>query len=144
MKRIAAILAVTGLSVMLSGCPMNTSQLQQVATALNNTSIVVKDAQQAEIIALNQGLISPADDIFIQQELTALSQLGKTTDACVLSAGNTAATLACVKAEITTIGQIQVNGAIGLKSDKAKSTFAAITNSAYLVVTAVYNTLGGK
>jgi hypothetical protein len=144
MKRITALLAGCLLALCLTGCPMNKSQLQQTATALDNTSIVVRDAQQAEIAAVSSGLISPSDDIFIQQELTALSKLGKTTDACVLSAGDSAATLACIKSELGTISQIQADGAIALKSDKAKSTFAIVMNSATAVVNGVYVALGGK
>jgi hypothetical protein len=144
MKRIIALTAGCLLALCLTGCPMNTSQLQQTATALDNTSIVVKDAQQAEIAAVNNGLIPPSDDLFIQQELTALSLLGKTTDACVLSAGNSAATLTCIKSELTTMNQMQTDGALALKSDKAKSTFAVVMNSATAVVNGVYTALGGK
>ena len=144
MKRImiAAVLAL--FSVGLSGCPMSTSQRQQVAVALDNTSMVIKDAQQAEIIAVGQGLISPQDDLLVQQEIIALTKLGKTTDACVLSAVDTASSLGCIKSELATISTIQADGALNIKSDKAKGIFNAVMNSATAVVNGVYTALGGK
>ena len=144
MKRaiLAAVLALAAIG--LTGCPTSTSQRQQIAVALDNTSMVIKDAQQAEIIAVNQGLISPTDDIFVQNELTALSKLGKTTDACVLSSTDTTGALSCIKSEVTTIQQLQADGALGIKSDKAKSLFNTVTNSVIAIVNGVYTALGGK
>jgi hypothetical protein len=145
MKRILILTALgIGTATLLTGCPASTSQRQQIASALDNTSMVIKDAQAAEIIAVNQGLISPQDDIFVQTELTALSQLGKTTDKCVLTATDTAGSLSCIKSELVTIQQIQANGALNLKSAKAQSVFSAVMNSATAVVNGVYTALGGK
>ena len=137
-------IALMALAAGLAGCPTNTSQRQQIASALDNTTMVIKDAQQAEIIAVDNKLISLQDDIFVQNELIALTKLGKTTDACVLATTDTAGALSCLKSELVTIKQLQADGALNIKSDKAKSVFNAVMNSATAVVNGVYTVLGGK
>jgi hypothetical protein len=145
MKRIVIIAALSiGAATLLTGCPASTSQRQQIASALDNTSMVIKDAQQAEIIVVNQGAISPQDDIFVQTELIALTKLGKTTDKCVLTATDTTGSLSCIKSELIAIQHIQADGVLNLKSAKAQSVFSAVMNSATAVVNGVYTALGGK
>jgi outer membrane biogenesis lipoprotein LolB len=143
MKRIAvALLALAAIG--LTGCPVSTSQRQQIANALDNTTIVIKDAQQAEIIAVNNKLIFPQDDIFVQTELTALTKLGKTTDACVLTATDTTGALSCLQSELVTIKQIQADGALNIKSANAQSAFNTVLTSATAVVSGIYTAVGGK
>ena len=144
MKRIFALTGASLVAIALIGCPMNVSQRSQVAQALHQTSIVLMDAQQAEIIIYTQGVIPAEDHVFIEKEFVAVAEVGKTTDGCVLTAQDTTTCLLCLKNELGTIDQIQSQGAIGLKSDKAKSTYNSVMLSIRAVVQGIYTSLGGK
>jgi hypothetical protein len=144
MRKAFFFTAVSMVALMLAGCPLNTTQRGQIAQALHQTSIVVMDAEQAEIIAYHQGLVPADEHILIQQQFLSVGELGKATDDCVKSAGATAAALACLKGELATLDTINAQGGLHLKSPQAKADFAAAMNSAKAVVQGIYIALGGK
>lgn len=122
----------------------NAPQRQQVAQAAQDASTVVKGFQQGEIVAYQQGLIPADDHQFIQQSLVTVATAGKTLDDCIRSAANNAGMITCVNSAVATIDQLNADGALRLKSDKAKTSFQlamAGTRTALAVITTV---LGGK
>jgi hypothetical protein len=118
------LLALAPIGLVLTGCPSSSaSQRQQVAMAAENASIIVKGFQAGEITAHQQGLIPDADHQFIQKELVTVAGLGKTTDSCIASTTTNAGIVACVNTAIAEIDQVNNDGGLYLKSDKAKSEF---------------------
>lgn len=117
-------LAASLLPLGLAGCPSATSaQLQSAAQASDNAAVIVRGLETAEISAHQQGLIPDADHQFIQTEILALAQLGKTTDACIGTAGSAAGAVTCLQTAATTVSQIQAEGATRLKSPQAQQDF---------------------
>ena len=125
MKRLIALAGTLAISAMLIGCPASTSttQRQQVALAAQNASIVVAGFQQGEIVAYQQGLIPVADHTFVQKELITVGTVGKALDSCILSTTTNAGIVACAQTATAAIDQINTDGGLYLKSDKAKTTF---------------------
>jgi hypothetical protein len=120
-----ALFCILPIGLVLTGCPSGTSitQRQQVAQAAQNASIIVQGFQQGEIAAHQQGMIPDADHQFVQKELLTLSRLGKTTDTCIGSTTTNAGIVACVNTAIAEVDQINKDGGLYLKSDKAKTEF---------------------
>jgi len=137
-------LALLSVVLVLTGCPMSTTQRGKVAQAADTVSVVVLDFQQGEVISHGAGLITDDDHLFIQRELLAVSRLGKTTDACILSAADSVTTVGCLKSEMATIDQINSEGSIGLKSVKARADFQTAMLGAKAVINGIYTALGGK
>ena len=140
----------------MTGCPANQSQLQKAATASEQAMIVVQGFQQGEILAYNQGkacaatgvsgcvIISDADHLFIQQSVQTLARLDKTTNACIGSAGANSAAAACATAAISTIDQLQADGALHIKSVTAEQDFAIAMIGAKTALNVIATILGGK
>lgn len=104
-----------------AGC--SPTQQKQVAQALQTSAIIVQTFQQGEIAAHQAGTIPDADHLFIQKQLLSLAQSGKAADSCVKTATNKAGWLACLTTEAGTIDALNQEGALYLKSDKAKTDF---------------------
>ncbi len=119
------LFCIAPIGLLLTGCPSGTSitQRQQVAQAAQNASIIVQGFQQGEIAAHQQGMIPDSDHQFVQKELLTLSRLGKTTDTCIGSTTTNAGIVACVNTAIAEVDQINKDGGLYLKSDKAKTEF---------------------
>jgi hypothetical protein len=99
------------------------AQRQQAAQAAQDASIVVKNFQEGEILAYQQGAIPVDDHAFIQKSLITVSVMGKTLDGCIKTATNNAGIVTCANSAVATVDQLNTDGALYLKSDKAKSTF---------------------
>jgi len=141
MKQLFAIAVLALAAVGLVGCPASTQQ--KVAQAAQTASIVVVNFQTAEIASYQQGLISPADHQFIEQELGSVAVAGKALDSCIATATNTTGDLACIQTATTAINTINNQGGLGIKSATAKQEFqAAMTafNTSLATITAL---LGG-
>ena len=121
------------------------AQRQQAAQAAQDASIVVKDFQQGEILAYQQGAIPADDHMFIQESLITVATTGKTLDSCIRSVTNNAGIVACANTAVNTIDALNSAGALKLKSDKAKTTFqlAMIGTRTSLAIIATIFT-GGK
>ena len=155
-RRIFAVLAGLALAVGMTGCPANQSQLQKAATASEQAVIVVQGFQQGEILAYNQGnecvaagkqgciVISKEDHLFIQQSVEAVYRLDKTVNSCIASANTNAAAAACATSAITTIDQLQVDGALHLKSATAEQDFALAMIGAKTTLGVIATLLGGN
>src|SRR4051812_7275739 len=87
---------------LLAGCPAGTNQ-QKVAQAVNNISIITAALQQGEITAHQQGQIPDGDHKFVERQLLSLSQAGKTADACIRTAVNSAGDVACINNVVNTV-----------------------------------------
>lgn len=134
-KSAAAVGILLVLTLGLSGCPANQSTLQKAATASEQAMIVVQGFQQGETLAYNQGkacvaagtqncvVISDADHLFIQQSVSTIAQIDKTTNSCIGSAGTASAAVTCANTAITTIGQLQADGDLHIKSPTARQDF---------------------
>jgi hypothetical protein len=109
------------LTLMLSGCP--SAQRQQAAQAAENASIIVRGFEDGEIIAHQQGLIPDADHLFIQKEMITVAGVGKAADSCIASTTTNAGIVACANTAVAEIDQINTDGGLYLKSDKAKTDF---------------------
>jgi hypothetical protein len=127
---------------LLAGCPA--ANQQKVAQAVNNISIITAALQQGEISAHQQGLIPDGDHKFVEQQLLSLSQAGKTADACIRTAVNTAGDVACINNVVNTVDQINSQGGLYLKSDKAKTEFQTAMASIKTVLESIEITLGGQ
>lgn len=146
MKRFTAIASVLALSIaglVMAGCPANTQQRQQAASAAQNISIIVLDFQQGEIASHTAGLIPETDHIFIQKELVTVTRLGKTADSCILVAVDTPGVVTCLNSAANSIDQINSDGGLYLKSDKAKSTFQLAMIGVKTTLTSIAAVLGG-
>jgi hypothetical protein len=146
MKRFTSIAAGFTLAIVcivMAGCPANVQQRQQAAAAAQNISIIVSDFQQGEIASHTAGLISEADHIFIQRELVTVATLGKTADSCILLAVDTPGVVTCLNSASTSIDQINSDGGLYLKSDKAKTTFQLAMIGVKTTLTSIAAVLGG-
>lgn len=143
MLRKSLVLAVLSGVLVLTGCP-NTASQKQAAQAAQNISIILIGAQKAEIVAYQQHLVPPTDHRFIQQQFKTIEQLGKTTDACILSAGNTKGTLVCLDTAVAAIDNINNDGGTFIKNAKAKADFALAMLSVKTLLVSVETVLGGK
>jgi len=147
------LFALVPLAVMLCGCPSGTQQ-QKVAQAAENLSSVVKAAQQAEETAYAEGqacgsqpnciVIPPADHEFIQKEFGAIGLAGKALDSCILSATTPVGDVQCAQTATNTITALGNDGALGLKSDKAKTIFAGVITALNVGIQAISTILGGN
>jgi len=117
------LIVLAGLALTLTGCPANVQQRQQVAQAAQNASIIVQGFQQGEIAAYQQGAIPAADHQFIQKELITVATVGKALDSCILTTTTNAGIVVCANSAVSAIDQINTDGGLYLKSDKAKTTF---------------------
>ena len=145
-KKLATLSIVAVLSVavvFMAGCPANVSQRQQTANAAQNISIIVEDFQQGEISSHNAGLIPDADHQFIQKELLTVATLGKTADLCIKDTTNTAGIVTCLNTAASSIDQINTDGGLYLKSDKAKTTFQIAMIGVKTTLNSIAATLGG-
>ena len=123
MKKTACFVLTFLACLFLAGCPSGTNQ-QKIAQAAQDASQVVLAFQQGEIVAHQSGTISDADHQFIQEQLVTVSALGKTTDSCIRTATTTAGTIQCANTAITTIDNLNTQGALHLKSTQAKTDFS--------------------
>lgn len=123
MKRIASFTLTLLATLFLAGCPSGTNQ-QKIAQAAQDASQVVLAFQQGEIVAHQSGSISDADHEFIQEQLVTVSTLGKTTDSCIRTATTTAGTIQCANTAISTIDNLNTQGALHIKSTQAKTDFS--------------------
>ena len=144
MKRILSILAVSSMAVMLAGCPANTSQRQQVAQAAQNASIIVAGFQQGEIVAYQQGAIPVADHQFIQKELKTVATVGKTLDSCILTTTTNAGIVACADTAVSAVDQINTDGGLYLKSDKARTRFQLAMVGVKTAISVIATIFGGQ
>jgi PBP1b-binding outer membrane lipoprotein LpoB len=143
MKRITALASLALVALILTGCP-NTSQRVQAAQAAENASIIVNGFEQGEIAAHDQGLIPDPDHLFIQKSMRTVAAMGKTTDGCIGTTTSNAGIVSCINTAIGTVDQLNKDGALYLKSDKAKTDFALAmlgTRTSLAVITVL---LGGK
>lgn len=153
---LVGILGSIPMVLFLVGCPANQSQLQKAATASQQAMIVVQGFQQGEVLAYNQGkacaatgaqgcvIIPDADHLFIQQSVSTLAQLDKTTNTCIGDASTTAAAVTCANSAIATIDQLQNDGALRIKSVQAKQNFQLAMIGAKTALTVITTILGGK
>jgi len=147
-------------ALILSGCPSPTAQ-QNAAKASQVASAAVVAAQQGEITIYNTGqqcvaaaqsvaqtgacvVIPPDEHLFLQKEFVAISELGKTLDSCILGATTTQGTVACANTALVTVNQINADGALALKSDKAKTTFQLVITSVQVGIETIQTLLGGS
>ena len=142
MKRImiAAVLALATFG--LVGCPATTQV--KVAQAAQTASIVIVNFQKAEIASYQQGVISAADNQFIEQQLGNVATVGQALDSCIKSTGTTAGDLACVTTAETAINTIAANGGTGIKSAQAKQDFQAAMSAFNVALSTLSAVLGGK
>jgi hypothetical protein len=135
MKTIATLVLAV-LVFTLTGCPSG-STAQKAAQASQNAAIIVQGLETAEIAAHQQDLIPQEDHIFIQTEVLALSQLGKTVDSCIRGAGSTAGTVNCISVAVAQVDQMQNEGALRLRSDRAKQEFSIAISGVKAVLVSV-------
>jgi hypothetical protein len=93
--------------------------------------------QASEIAAHAQGVIPDADHKFIETEVLALSQVGKTVDSCIRTAGTPAGTVNCLNVAINEVDQMQSEGSLQLKSSQAQQTFAIAISGVKAVLVSV-------
>ena len=153
---LALIAVALPLMLGLTGCPANQSQLQKAATASEQAMVVVQGFQQGEILAYNQGkacelagtpgcvVISDADHLFIQQSVETIATLDKTTNACIRSAGTSAAAVSCASTAIASIAQLQADGDLHIKSATAKQDFDLAMIGAKTALNVISTILGGN
>lgn len=133
LKKLALL---TGAAIILTGCPDATTS-QKAAQASQNAAIIVQGLETAEIAAHQQGLIPDDDHKFIQTEVLALAQVGKTVDSCIRSAGAAAGTVSCISTAVNEIDQMQSEGAMQLKSTQAKQEFSIAISGVKAVLVSV-------
>lgn len=156
MNRLVAFSAIILVTIGLTGCPANQSQLQKAATASQQAMIVVQSFQQGEIAAYNQGkqcaasgapgcvVISDADHLFIQQSVQTVAELDKTANSCIAAAPNAGAAVACANTAMSTITQLQADGNLHIKSVTAKQSFEIAMVGANTALQVIATILGGK
>ncbi len=160
MKKFVALLAATLLLPLLTGCPTG-SQQKKAAQADENVSSVLSAASQSEIAAFNQGqqclqvattdvqkasciVIPQADHDFIQTQFRSVAEAQKALNTCIVTASNgNAGIIACVQTASTTISTINSQGALGLKSDKAKTIFSGVMSAVNIGIQTIATVLGG-
>lgn len=143
MKRIVILTALAiGLCAALTGCPSSTTA--KAAQALDIASASVAGFQQAEFTAHAQGLIPNDDHVFIEQSLLTLAQSGKAADACVKVAQTNAGIVTCVNLAITTVDNLNSEGALHLKSARAKSDYALAMTGVKTALSTITALLGGN
>ena len=139
--RILAITSTAALALALCGCP--SSQQEQAAQAVDNAATALLAAQQVESAAHQQGLISNADDAFIQQQFVSLSTIGNTVDTCIGNASATGAAVTCLNTAITAVDQINTQGGTYLKSTTAKADFELGITAVRTVLASIETVIGG-
>lgn len=144
MKRFLPFAGVLGVALLLAGCPANVNQRQQVAQAAQNASIIVAGFQQGEIVAFQQGAIPQADHAFIQKELLAVATVGKTLDSCILVTTTNAGIVACANTAVSAVDQINTDGGLYLKSDKARTTFQLAMIGVKTAISVIATIFGGQ
>ena len=144
MKRILLIAVMAVFALGLEGCPISTATQQQTANALHVVSSTTAAFQQAEITAYGQGLIPAEDHQYIESALLTLGRAGKTADACTKGALTKAGLIGCVNLSVTTIDNLNTDGALHLKSTKAKADFALAMVSVKGILTSITAMLGGN
>jgi glutamine cyclotransferase len=147
MKRIIRVSALVILALAmigLVGCPISTATQQQTANALHVVSSTTAAFQQAEITAYGQGLIPADDHQYIESALLTLGRAGKTADACTKGALTKTGLIGCVNLSIATIDNLNADGALHLKSARAKADFALAMVSVKGVLTTITTMLGGN
>ena len=148
MKRIAtfaAMLVLCAASLVVIGCPSGTgTQRQQVAQAAENASIVVKNFQQGEIVAYQQGLIPATDHQFIQKELVTVGTVGKTLDTCIRLTTTDSGIVSCANTATSALDQINTDGGLYIKSTSAKQDFALAIIGTKTAIAVIGTIFGGK
>jgi len=142
--------------LLLIGCPSGTNQ-QKAANAAKNVAVFLQQSQQAELTVFNNGqsclqtaadklsciVITTQEHVFIEEQFKTLAEADKTLDSCIRVATNTAGIVTCVNSAVVTVDQLNSQGALYLKSDKAKSTYAAVMTAVKLGIQTVSTVLGG-
>jgi len=142
MKR-TIVLALMLAIVPLVGCPSNQT-IQNAGNAADIASAALDGFSKGEIAAYNQGLIPADDHQYIQQSLLTIGRAGKATDACIAIAQTNAGVVTCINMTLTTVNQLQADGALHLKSAKAKNDFALAMTGAQTALATINALLGGK
>lgn len=143
-KRLALAFIIISIALTLSAFSCSNAKQQQVAQAAQNASIVVKGFQQGEIMAFQNGLIPVEDHQFIQRSLITVAQAGKTLDTCIRATSAVAAEITCVNAAVVTLDQLNSQGALYLKSDRAKTDFALAMVGTRTALSTIATILGGS
>lgn len=143
--------------LLLIGCPAVIDQ-QKAANAAANIATTVKAAQDVEIAVFNSGqsclqtapdksgciVITPDEHVFIQQQFKSMGLMEKSLDSCIKSATTRAAIVTCTDSAVATIDELNSQGALHLKSDKAKSTYFYTMSTAKLGIQTIATLLGGS
>ena len=143
MKRIAILVIGTFTMLTLAGCPSSSTQ-RKAAQAADIAAASVSGFQRAEIIAHSQGLIPDDDHIYIEQSLLTLGRAGKATDTCIGASLTNAGIVTCVNISLDTANQLQADGALHLKSVKAKNDFSLAMTGVKSALQTIIAILGGK
>lgn len=144
MKRNAVLAVIVMAVILCAGWSCNSDQRAQVAQAAQDASTVVKGFQQAEILAHQQGTIPDDDHAFIQQSLITVATMGKNLDGCIKSTGSNSGVVSCVNSAVTTIDQLNSEGALHLKSDKARVDFQLAMIGTRTALNVIATILGGN
>ncbi len=157
MKKFFALFAAT---LLLVGCPTG-SQQKQAAQADENVSSVLNAASQSEVTAFNQGqqclqaaatdvqkascvVIPIADHEFIQTQFRSVAEAQKALNTCIVTASNgNAGIITCVQTASNTISTLNSQGALYLKSDKAKTIYSGVMSAVNIGIQTIATVLGG-
>lgn len=129
------------LALPLTGCPA--SQQQQAAQAADNAAIALLAAQNVETAAHKAGLISAADDLFIQTQFNSLAVIGTTADSCIKNANTTGSAILCLNTAINGVDQINSAGGLALKSATSQADFEMGISAVRDVLAAIETSIGG-
>jgi hypothetical protein len=139
--RFRPLLLALAFCATLTGCPLNTTQQQALANASDNAAKIAGAAQQVEITAYQQQLITQADHDFIETQFKSLATAGLAADTCIKSASAKTAALTCLSTYATAVQTIGAQD-VGIKSSNAQATFNLTITSIEGVLSALETELG--
>jgi len=142
--------------LLLAGCPSGTNQ-QKAANVAKNVATFVKQAQNTEIMVFNSGqsclvsnpdgkgciVITQEEHVFLEQQFKAIFTLDNTLDSCIRTSTTTAGIVQCADTAVNTVDDLNSQGVLQLKSDKARSTFTSVISAVKLGIQSISTILGG-
>ena len=146
MKKLRRLGGLLALSLFIGWCSIGCkpSDQQNAAKASLQVTNVLQAAQDGEIAAHNQKLLSDEDHQFIQRQFITLAEADKATNLCISQAANKGAVINCLNTAVNTVDGINKEGGTFIKNPNTQATFNLTLTSVKSILQTIIAVMGGQ
>lgn len=143
-RKLTAAATVLAVSLLLCGFSCSGNTAKRLVVASDAIAHGLAEAQTASRQAVQQGVISQADDTEFESYLVKASQAGSELDQAIRNNESASALSAKVNTFLDAFNQLQQSGLAGIKNPQLKLTISTIITGAETSVGIIAATVGGK